>query len=127
MQFIHIAGNIGRDAETRQTNSGSVTNFSVGVSAGRDSETNWFKCAIWGARGEKLATYLTKGSKVTVAGRLVIGSYEGKPDLKIDVAEVALQGGKQDGGGSTEQRREPTGRKTAAPAYDEELNDDVPF
>jgi single-strand DNA-binding protein len=120
MQTITIAGNIGKDAETRQTQAGSVTSFSVGVSNGRDKETTWYRCSLWGARGEKLASYLTKGSKVTVAGRFTAGTYEGKPDLKIDVAEVTLQGGKQDGGNTG------NGSRTRAPAGDD-LDDDVPF
>lgn len=117
MQFITIAGNIGKDAETRETKAGSVTSFSVGVSAGRDSETTWYRCSIWGARGEKLAGYLTKGNKVTCAGRLTAGLYDGKLDLKIDVAEVALQGSKQDGMNRPHQ--------PAGPPAD--LDDDVPF
>jgi single-strand DNA-binding protein len=118
MQFITIAGNIGKDAETRQTQSGSVTNFNVGVSAGRDSETTWYRCAIWGTRGEKLAPMLTKGGKVTVAGRLTAGLYEGKLDLKVDVAEVALQGGGQ--------ARDAAPRSNAKPApFDDDL--DTPF
>jgi single-strand DNA-binding protein len=125
MQTVIIAGNIGRSAETRDTASGSVTSFSVAVS-GRNNATTWYKCSIWGARGGKLEPYLLKGGKVTVSGSLEAGVYEGKPDLKINVNDVTLQGGNPSAE-STEQRREPMGRKAAAPAYDEELNDDVPF
>jgi single-strand DNA-binding protein len=123
MQTIIIAGNVGKDAETRQTNSGSVTGFNVAVNNGRGAESTWYKCSLWGARGEKLAGYLTKGSKVTVSGRLTAGLYEGKLDLKIDVADVALQGDKQD-------RAEPRQQSRAASGgggYSDDLNDDVPF
>lgn len=121
MQFITIAGNIGKDAETRNTNSGSVTSFSVGVSAGRDSETTWYRCSLWGTRGEKLAGYLTKGGKVTVAGSLTAGLYDGKLDLKVNVSEVALQGGKLDG------QRQTGSRGSASPPPADDLDDDVPF
>lgn len=117
MQIITIAGNIGKDAETRQTQAGSVTSFSVGVSNGRDKETTWYRCSLWGARGEKLAGFLTKGNKVTVMGRFTAGEYNGKPDLKIDVAEVALQGGKQEG---------PAKVGPLPPVYDDDA-DSVPF
>jgi single-strand DNA-binding protein len=118
MQIITIAGNIGRDAETRQAGSGTVTNFSVGVND-RDKNTTWYKCAMWGQRGEKLAAYLTKGGKVTVVGSLTAGVYDGKPDMKVNVSEVTLHGG-----GQLSERREPVGR---APSFEDDLSDNVPF
>jgi hypothetical protein len=60
---------------------------------------------------------LTKGSKVTVAGSLAAGLYEGKLDLKVNVADVALQGGKQDAAPA---------RQRPAPVADD-LDDDCPF
>ena len=71
MKNLTIAGNIGKDAEVRKTQDGTVvTGFSVAVEdrSGREKQTLWFDCSIWGQRGEKLAQYLTKGSKVTVSG-----------------------------------------------------------
>lgn len=127
MQAITIAGNIGKDAKTRQTASGSVTSFSVGVSNGRDKDSTWYRCSLWGVRGEKLAGYLTKGGKVTVAGALTAGLYEGKLDLKVNVFEVELQGGKQD---SAPRHDTGSGGGFAGrpPRFDDDsLSDSVPF
>jgi single-strand DNA-binding protein len=129
MQTIIIAGNIGKDAELRQTASGNVASFSVGVSAGRDAATTWYRCSLWGTRGEKLAPYLTKGNKVTVSGSLTAGLYDGKLDLKVNVSDVALQGGKTDGG-QGEATHSGGGRQahpTTRDAQYNDLNDDVPF
>jgi len=129
MQTITIAGNVGKDAATKQVNGQSVTEWSVGVSAARDAPTTWFKCSMWGSRGEKLAGYITKGSKITVAGRLTVGVYDGKPDCKIDVSEVALQGGKSDERGDARQTYSG-GRAGAAAAANlaaDDLDDDMPF
>ena len=127
MQTIIIAGSIGRDAETKDTTSGSVTSFSVAVN-NRKNEATWYRCSMWGSRGDKLAQYLTKGGKVTVSGSLEAGVYEGKPDLKINVADVTLQGGKVDNGGAA---HEPArGRAGAVATYSfaqQDLDDDVPF
>lgn len=122
MQQVFIAGNVGKDAATKQINGNSVTEWSVGVSAGRDSATTWFKCSLWGQRGEKLASYIRKGDKITVAGDLTVGVYDGKPDCKVNVSQVTLQGGKQDAA--------PAQRQTgsAAPPPADDLDDDsVPF
>lgn len=99
MQTITIAGRVGRDAELRRTQSGdAVCSFTVAVDQrdGREKTTNWWRCSIWGKRGESLAAYLLKGASVTVAGEFSLSDYEGKPQLNVRVNEVALQGGRGD-------------------------------
>jgi single-strand DNA-binding protein len=137
MKSITIAGNIGRDAETRSTPGGDkVTGFTVAVDDGfgERKRTLWFDCAIWGNRGEKLATYLTKGSKVAVSGDFSTHEKDGKTYLKVKVAEVTLQGG----GERRDEQRDSgsdyngTGARGGAPAggapgggFDD--LDDIPF
>lgn len=125
MQFITIAGNVGNDAATKDVNGQSVTEWSVAVSNGRDRDSTWFKCSLWGKRGDAVAVYIRKGDKITVAGKLTAGVYNGKPDLKIDVAEVTLQGSKQDGQSAPQQR--PPARGSAAPPPADDLDDGCPF
>lgn len=129
MQTITIAGRVGRDAELRRTQSGdAVCSFTVAVDQrdGRDNSTNWWRCSIWGKRGESLAPYLLKGASVTVAGEFSLSEYEGKPQLNIRVNEVALQGGRGDGG--SQQRREPDGSRGHAGGFGgDDLDDDIPF
>lgn len=97
MQFITISGNVGRDSEIKQAGTGTVCNFSVACNEkGRNGEpdvTTWYRCAIWGKRGEAIARYINKGTRVTVAGRLRLGVYTGKDgaakvDATIDVDEI---------------------------------------
>lgn len=122
MQFISITGRVGGNAETRQAGSGTVTNFNCAVDQGwGDSKTtNWYRVALWGERGSKLAQYIVKGEKVAVTGELVIGDYNGKPQYEIRAADVDcfMSGKKSDGGGHTPLTRQP------APV---DLDDDVPF
>jgi single-strand DNA-binding protein len=58
---------------------------------------------LFGKRGEVLAQYLTKGSKVTVCGDLSTREHEGKTYLQVRADQVTLQGGgnrdKPEGGG----------------------------
>lgn len=122
MKQIVIAGNIGKDAVTRKTQDGtSVTGWSVAVEErrGQQKQTVWFDCALWGARGDALCQYLTKGSKVSVAGELSTREHEGKTYLTVRVDQVSLMGGKPEG---QEQRAEPSKQSRA------ELDDDsIPF
>lgn len=98
MNSITIAGNLGADAETKRVGDSTVTEFSVADSVYQKGErtTQWWRCAMWGARGEKVAPKLTKGTKVTVTGALVVREYEGRKglgySLDVRVHDVALQG-----------------------------------
>jgi single-strand DNA-binding protein len=75
---IIIVGNVGRDPEMRYTPSGAaVTSFSVASnrrytnSGGQKvDETIWFRISAWGKQAEICNTYLKKGSKVLIEGRL---------------------------------------------------------
>jgi len=99
MKQITITGNIGKDAVTRSTTNGDkVTGWSVAVEErnGQDKRSIWFDCNLWGKRGESLAPYLTKGSKVSVAGELSTREHDGKTYLTINVDRVTLAGGKSD-------------------------------
>jgi single-strand DNA-binding protein len=110
-----LIGNLGRDAETKFTPSGtSVTRFSVATtrrwqdkaSGEWKDETNWTNVVMW--RAEKIANYLTKGKRVYVEGRLETRSYEDKDGQKKYSTEVIcddvilLDGGAGGGGGGSD-------------------------
>lgn len=86
-QSLTIIGNLGRDPEMRYTPSGqAVTSFSVATSrtfttqGGEQSkETVWFRVSAWGKTAEACKTYLHKGSKVLVVGRLTPDKETGNP------------------------------------------------
>jgi single-strand DNA-binding protein len=83
---VILIGNLGRDPETRFTNSGaSVTNFSIATkdnfadkSGARQERTDWHNIIVWGKQGEACAQYLKKGSPVYVEGRISYREYEAK-------------------------------------------------
>lgn len=121
MQQIVISGNISRDAESRQTQKGDkVCSFNVGVRQGwgDSATTNWFRCSVWGERGQKIAEYLLKGVKVFVTGELSIGEYQGKTQFDVRVNEIEWERRQADGSQGAPQQR-------GAPSQD--LDDDVPF
>lgn len=95
MKTITIFGNIGKDAVTRTTQSGqSVTGWTVAVEHrnGADKSTIWFDVSMWGKRGEGLAQYLTKGSKVAVSGDFSTREHEGKTYMQVNASDVSLGG-----------------------------------
>jgi len=75
---IIIVGNLGGDPEMRYTPSGqTVTSFSVATNRRYTAsngeavkETIWFRVSVWGKQAETCNTYLKKGSKALIEGRL---------------------------------------------------------
>lgn len=83
---IIIVGNLGRDPEMRYTPSGqAVTSFSVATSREytanneKVKETIWFRVSTWGKTAEACNTYLKKGAKVLIEGRLQPDKATGAP------------------------------------------------
>lgn len=130
MQNITIAGRLGRDAETRSTQSGdSVTGFTVAVDyrAGREKATNWWRVSLWGKRGEALSQYLTKGTVVSVSGEFSLSEYDGKPQLNIRADQVTLLGGGQQDDRARSARNDRHQAQERTAAYADDLDDQIPF
>jgi single-strand DNA-binding protein len=129
MNFITIAGGLGRDAELKHLNNGDpICNFSVADSQGRDKGTIWWNCTLFGKRGEALAQYLTKGQSVTVVGSVTEREWQDKEGNKrksmdVRVSEIALQGGRRDAEPQEERRQAPK----PAPAQDSFDDSEIPF
>jgi single-strand DNA-binding protein len=96
-----IVGRLGRDAELRQGSepAKSVVNFSVAedIGYGDKKRTQWWSCALWGSRAEKITEYLTKGTPVTVVGNPELREYDKRDgskghELTVRVIDVTMQG-----------------------------------
>jgi single-strand DNA-binding protein len=127
MKQITIAGGLTRDATVRRTQAGdAILGFSVGVSEGRDKPSTYFDCSLFGKRGEALAQYLTKGTKVTVCGDLSTREHEGKTYLQVRADQITLQGGGQRddnaGGGYDKPAQEEYARQQTR-----DMDDEIPF
>ena len=123
---ITIAGHLGRDAELKDVKGTAVLEWSMAVTTkgGREETTNWYRCALWGTRGEKVAQYLTKGTALIVTGGLVARDYttkDGKEGYSLDVRvnEFTFAGG-----GGQQDDHAPIPAPAGSPAADD---DDIPF
>lgn len=92
MNIYTFTGHLGRDCETRFTQTGmAICNFSVAVSYGYGDKagTNWIRCALFGKRAEgKLPQYLVTGQKVAISGELQVREYDDKDGNKKISVEV---------------------------------------
>jgi len=86
---VIVVGNLGKDPEMRYLPNGqAVTSFNVATNrqyTGSDGqqvkETIWFRISVWGKQAESCNTYLKKGSKVLVEGRLTPDPVTGGPKI----------------------------------------------
>ena len=110
---VMITGNLTRDAELRQTPSGtSILSFGVAVNDRRRNQqtgewedyANFIECTIFGRRAQALSQYLVKGTKVAIEGRLHYSSWEdrnsGQRRSKVDVTvdEIEFMSSRNGGG-----------------------------
>ena len=94
MLQITAAGIVGTDPEQKPAGTSSVVEFRLAVQTGRE-ETTWISCSIWGKRGETAMAYITKGSRITVAGKAKLRGYtanDGTPkqSLEMELSDFTL-------------------------------------
>lgn len=134
-----IVGNIGSDPEIRYTAEGKPRlTFSV-ASNGRtrtpsgewEDRTEWVRCAILGPRAESLSTYLTRGVRVYVDGKLEARPWidrSNQPraglELFVDTVEFVSSRERDD----DQDRRQPVaaGSRYATGSNDADL-EDLPY
>lgn len=94
MNKVYLIGNLTRDPELSETNTGiSVCRFAIAVNrnySGSDGErqTDFFNITVWRNNAENCGRYLKKGSKVAVVGSLQNRSYEDKDGIKRNVTDI---------------------------------------
>lgn len=141
---ITLTGYLANDATKPEQY--EVVNFRVGSQFwnGKENETIWTQCALWGKLGISLHPYLLKGTSVTVTGELTEHSLQTSQQngtqyisTKIKVTSIVLHGAKAETDrsvpvaqiisevkGNIYEQRKP---KEAAAYPTNQFADDLPF
>lgn len=94
MNKVYLIGNLTKDPERSETNSGlAVCRFSIAVNRGYKTEdgeqiTDFFNITAWRGQAENCGKYLSKGKKVAIVGSLQNRTYEDKEGVKRQVTDV---------------------------------------
>lgn len=129
---VILLGRLGRDPETRSTNSGSVTTIALATtrswktpSGERKEETDWHNVVFFGRSAETVAQYVTKGQELYIEGRNHTSKYIGKDGVerwRTDViAETFQFGAKAQSSGGAGGARQQNQQKAG------DSEDDIPF
>jgi len=131
--------NLGRDAELRYTPGGkAVCNLALAYSIGwgDNKKTQWIDGALWGDRAEKLASHLTKGSKVLIyADDVELEEYQKNgggtgSKLKCRISNIEFAGNAQQQGQQAPAQQQQAPKPAPAqnaPAGFNNFDDDIPF
>jgi single-strand DNA-binding protein len=152
---VILVGNLGDDPEARSLNNGGeVVNLRVATSenwkdrdGNRQERTEWHRVVIFNENLGKVAkSYLRKGSKVYLEGQIQTRKWQDQSGQDKYSTEIVLQRfrgelvllDKREGGGSFDDSGDSSGgfggggssrpqSRPQAPAFDSDLDDDVPF
>lgn len=88
-----LVGRLTRDPELRRTGSGkAVTSFNLAVERNfkkeNEQDADFINCVCWGKIAENTERYCSKGSMVSVDGRIQTRNYENNQGQKVYVTEV---------------------------------------
>ena len=153
---VILVGNLGADPEARSLNNGGeVVNLRVATSenwkdkdGNRQERTEWHRVVIFNENlGRVAKSYLRKGSKVYLEGQIQTRKWTDQSGQDRYSTEVVLQRfrgelvllDRRDGGGAGEDHGDSfggtndfgssqrTSQPKPVPAFDSDLDDDVPF
>ena len=97
MNKVILIGNLTRDPELTETNSGvSICRFAIAVNrnyTGPDGErkTDFFNVTAWRGLGETVNRYAKKGNKVCVVGSIELRNYEDSQGQKRTAVDIIAQ------------------------------------
>ena len=112
---VVISGNLTRDPELRTTASGMpILKLGIAVNDRRKNQQtgewedspNFFDVVVFGQRGESLSRFLSKGTKLTVEGKLRWSQWEtpeGDKRSKVEIVadDIEFMSSRGEGGGGS--------------------------
>ena len=108
---VELLGRVGVDPEMRYTQGGTaITRVRLATDRHRqngETETDWHDVTCWGKLAEAVNTYVGKGDRLYVTGRLAQNSYETDDGQKrhrteIHAQEVVFLDSRNGNGGATD-------------------------
>ena len=139
MNKVFAMGNLGRDPEVRDKQSGmAICNLSLAVNE-RVKEgdqwkdhVEWIRVVTFGKTAENVGKYCTKGKQVLVEGKLRTKKYKNKDGVEVSSTEVVADnvqflGGGKEAGGRPAAPAPDSDPFAAPPGGDGFVDDDLPF
>ena len=100
MNNVVLMGRLTRDPDVRYSTQGdsqmAVARFTLAVDRrfkrdGNEQSADFISCVAFGKTGEFIEKYVTKGTKLTLSGRIQTGSYTNKDGQKVFTTDVVCE------------------------------------
>ncbi len=92
MNLVVLIGNLARDPDVRYSqNQMAIAKFTVAINRyvkDGDNQADFIRVTAFGKQAELVETYLKKGNKIAVEGRIQTGSYEDKDGKTVYTTDV---------------------------------------
>lgn len=139
---VHLIGNLGQDIQTHtfegggkiaKTSLATTEKWKDKTSGEKKQVTTWHNLVFHGALATLAETYLKKGSKIYVEGKIVNRSWEkdGKKHYmtEISVRDITFLGVKADGNSADQGHSQPQQQANEENSFVDDANepDDLPF
>ena len=119
---VRLLGNVGMEPQVLTFDNGNkVAKISLATSEKRKNATGevqelttWHNLVVWGKGADVLQTYLKKGDKIAIEGKLTNREYEDKTGNKRYVTEVVVNDFTLLGGNKAASKEKSTSRKKEA-------------
>ena len=138
MNKVFLVGNLTRDPELSETQSGvSVYRFGLAINrrsgtADGERKADFYNVTAWRGLGETVARFAKKGNKVAVIGNIEIRTYEDREGVERTSVDVIAQDvefltprGAQEDGGDYQPPAQQERRKPTLQSFDDDS--DIPF
>ena len=93
--LVILVGNVGRDPETKSTEKGQVSNFSLATSESytaksgeKVTNTEWHNIVVWNKLSEICEKYIKKGQQIYLEGSIKTRSWDDKDGVKRYTTEI---------------------------------------
>lgn len=90
MNKVILIGNLTKDIELKTSGETNYCRFSIAVKRKKD-EVDFINCLAFGKTAELLNQYCSKGSKISIVGRLEVSQYKGKNNENITSYDVIIE------------------------------------
>ena len=126
MNKVILIGRIATDVEARRTESTTIARYRIAVDRRfrhGDQTTDFLNCVCFGKGAEFADTYLSKGMRIAVTGRIQTGSYTNKDGVKVNTFDIVVEDHEFVDSRQVEKKEEPKPDFMDLP----EDMDDLPF
>jgi len=122
MNIVMLTGNTGKNPEIKYTGeSKCIANFSLATKGFKKGDTDWHNCVAFGKTAELIETYVKKGQRLDIVGRLQTRSWD-KDGVKQYRTEVVVD--RMEFAGKSEVKAPASGKPQVT---EDVFEDSIPF